>query len=233
MAIGDLHQALAALSEDLAAGRWAPHPTECELASYVAVGLQTAAAGAQPEDSERTATRALPEIIRSALREVGPDVATPAVTDGRWAAVVVRCAALVEPERVAGSEEGHRLAVQLLKACVDVAATLQETPCAICYRFALGWHAVPGGDPASTVSRGSAAALFGLHVQSAHPETPAPNPDFECPDCCHFVSYVERSGDDVEVEGACDVSGATVLEQHLYSHLIHRVPVPRPGTARL
>ncbi|MFI6093536.1 hypothetical protein [Streptomyces sp. NPDC051218] len=177
---------------------WTPHLTECELASYVAVGLQTVAGG-QRDDSQRAATRVLPEIIRSAMRAVGPDVATPAMTDGRWAATVLRCAALIEPTRVADSEEGRRLAVQLLNACVDVASTLQETPCTTCFRFALGWHAVPATDPVSTTSRESASALYGLHVQTAHPNVPAPNPDYECADCLHFVSYVERSGDDVEV----------------------------------
>lgn len=231
MATNDLHQALAAVSEDLATGQWTPHSNECELASYVAVGLQTVAGG-QRDDRQRAATRALPEIIRSAMRAVGPDVATPTVTDGRWAATVLRCAALIEPTRVADSEEGRRLAVQMLNACVDVASTLQETPCTTCFRLALGWHAVPATDPVSTMSRESASALYGLHVQNAHPDVPAPNPDYECADCLHFVSYVERSGDDVEVDDACQASGPDVLEQHLYSHLIHRVPVPRPGAVQ-
>ncbi|MCX5207555.1 hypothetical protein OG897_39895 [Streptomyces sp. NBC_00237] len=231
MAIDDLHQVLAALSEDLATGQWTPRSVECELASYVAVGLQTAAA-AQPEDGEQAAIRLLPDIIRSAIRAAGPGIATPAVTDGRWATAVVHCAGHLEPAYGAEIGECRRLAVHLLNACVDIASTLQKTPCTTCFRHALGWHAVPGDDPVSAMSRSSASALYGLHVQTEHPETPVPHPDYECADCLHFVSYVERSGDDVEVDGACQISGPDVLEQHLYSHLIHQVPVPRPEPAQ-
>ncbi|MGD6765960.1 hypothetical protein ACOKM5_44265 [Streptomyces sp. BH097] len=230
MPMEKLHQALGALSEDLTAGRWAPHPAESQLASYVAFGLQSIAAGHRDASvANRAATKALTQIIRAALREVGPDVATPSVTDTRWATVVVHCAAAVEPVRIAESEDGQRLAVELLNTCVDVAATLQEQPCPMCFRLALGWHAVLGTDPLSAVSRSSARTLYGLHVQNTHPDTPAPNPDYECADCRHFVNYVERSGDDVEVDGACETSGPEILEQHLYSHLIERVPVPRPA----
>ncbi|ATM24511.1 hypothetical protein SMD44_p10012 (plasmid) [Streptomyces alboflavus] len=231
MTIEQLHQALEALGEDLAAGRWSPHRTESELASHVAFGLQSVAGTHRDKDAgEHAATGALPEVVRAALRAVGPDIATPGVTDSRWAAVVVRCAATLESAHIADSEAGRLLAVRLLNACITAAAALQDKPCPMCFQLALGWHTVLGTDPRSVTSRGSARTLYGLHVQTVHPNTPAPHPDYEnCSDCRHFVSYVERSGDDVEVDGACATPGPEVLEQHLYSHLIDRVPVPRPG----
>ncbi|MEV5567861.1 hypothetical protein AB0L54_34155 [Streptomyces sp. NPDC052196] len=124
MAMEDLHQAMTALTEELATGRWTPHSSECALASRVAAGLQTAAG----DGSDRSGSaRALPEIVRDALRTVGPDVATPYVTDGRFAAIVVRCAALLEPARLAATEDGQRLAAQLLQVCGEV-TSLQPVP---------------------------------------------------------------------------------------------------------
>ncbi|WP_030780742.1 hypothetical protein [Streptomyces sp. NRRL S-920] len=129
MAIEQLHQALEALGEDLAADRWSPHPTEAELASHVASGLQSVAGAFRDKDAgERAATQAVTEVIRAALRTVGPDVATPAVTDARWAAVVVRCAAALEPAHVADSEAGRLLAARLLNVCISAAAARQEEP---------------------------------------------------------------------------------------------------------
>ncbi|MFF1712186.1 hypothetical protein [Streptomyces sp. NPDC058268] len=100
-------------------------------------------------------------------------------------------------------------------------------PCTTCVKFAYTWKSNVGDGPVESVSRNSSRALFGLHVHTAHPAAPAPGPDLvNCADCRHLVTYVEYSGDDVEMEGACATSGDEVLHQHLLSHLIDRVPIP-------
>ncbi|WP_189972021.1 hypothetical protein [Streptomyces violascens] len=109
----DLQRALTALSEDLTAGQWIPHRSERELASHIAIGLQTPA-GEKPEN--------LHDVVRAAFHVVGPNVATPSMTNGCWAATTLRCAAVLEPARVANSDEGHLVAAQVLNLCVEVAA---------------------------------------------------------------------------------------------------------------
>jgi hypothetical protein len=102
--------------------------------------------------------------------------------------------------------------------------TLPFEPCEMCVRIALGWRDPGAEGPLYEASRASAQALFGLHLHTAHPGTPAPGPDLvDCEDCRRLVSYVEMSGDDVEIEGACSISGPDVLTQHLLSHFVSQV----------
>ncbi|MFF1693582.1 hypothetical protein ACFVXC_08160 [Streptomyces sp. NPDC058257] len=114
MQIDELTGQMTTLHGELVTGAWLSADRERSLAEHIvgAVGQPSAKA---LEESFSAVTLA----IREGLRTVGPDVA-PAGTDCRWAAVLVRCAAILEPHRVADSPEGQTLSRQLLSLCTDV-----------------------------------------------------------------------------------------------------------------
>lgn len=68
--------------------------------------------------------------------------------------------------------------------------------------------------------RESARVLFGLHLQTAHPEVAVPEPDTGCRTCRDLVDDVQRG---IEPED-CEATAAFVLEQHLLGHLVTLVP---------
>lgn len=102
--------------------------------------------------------------------------------------------------------------------------------CSTCLEIAAGWRhpGGPEGDPLTEVSRASAAALFGLHVASAHPEAEAPEPRDDCHDCRTWAAAVTDRG--AEASAGCSGTVGELLQQHLLSHGVADVPdVPRTG----
>jgi hypothetical protein len=99
--------------------------------------------------------------------------------------------------------------------------------CTTCFKITAGWHHPSGpadSDALTAVSRASAAALFGLHVASAHPEAEAPDPKPHCDDCQAWTAAVAHQGPNAAVAG-CGETAGQLLRQHLLSHDIENVPV--------
>ncbi|WP_030791209.1 hypothetical protein [Streptomyces sp. NRRL S-920] len=116
MQIDDLVRMLEDLRGDLVTGRWIPRDSERHSADLVLTTIETAPGFDGPAPVASAVTRA----VREGLRVAGPDVASMDATDTRWAATAVRCAAVLEPYRVADSPEGQRFAVRLLRLCAEI-----------------------------------------------------------------------------------------------------------------
>jgi hypothetical protein len=107
-------------------------------------------------------------------------------------------------------------------------AELGFTPCAICHRLAAEWrYPLPPGDDAGlaleTVAQASVQALFGLHLQSVHPDTIMPVARLEdCGDCWRTVAYVTEHGAHEVVH--CGTTAGELLDQHLLGHLVEQLP---------
>ncbi|MFI6684989.1 hypothetical protein [Streptomyces sp. NPDC050485] len=114
MQIDELTDLMGTLHGELSTGAWLPTDQERALAEHIVVAVEQPSTAAL-EEPFSVVTFA----IREGLRTVGPDVA-PAGRDSRWAAVLVRCAAILEPHRRADSRQGQDLSRQLLSLCAEV-----------------------------------------------------------------------------------------------------------------